>query len=485
MNLTALIVVVYMAITIGISLYFRKRNNDSKGFMTAKGELGILLIIPLLFSELIAGAGTIGNAQKSFNMGFSSVWADWGLALGVFLFVLLTLKFYISINKTKGVISVPEAYKYIFDEKCRIVMLFVIFITYLILFSNQPVAVGAILGPLFGINETLVAWIAAAIFIIITLSGGMRGIAFMNVMHAVIMMIGLFIVAYKAVTYAGGMDALHSALPESYFSFTQPNLPTTIANGLGTAISMLAAATAVTVSFTSKSLKTARIGMPIAAMIVAPFAICPSLIGMCAKVVMPDIDPSGALFSMAHELGSVYSGVASMAILAAIWSTAPVLMMIAATTLTRDFYKVIRPNASDKQELFFSRMSIIGIGVIGTLLGLTADSILDQMYGAFQIRSIVAITLLVALFWKRVTTTAAFWSMLVGGATAAIWFFAGNPMNISCFWPGALLCLVILVSVTFITNRDNKVSPGYILYKKSVAILETKEKQARVRKANN
>ena len=477
MNLTAILVISYMAVTIGISLYFRKRNNDTKSFMTAKGELGIILVIPLLFSELIAGAGTIGNAQKAFNMGLSSVWADWGLALGVFLFVILTLKFYKAMNETKGVISVPEAYKYMFDEKCRIVMLFVIFITYLILFSNQPVAVGAIIGPLFGVNETFVAWIAAAIFMLVTLSGGMRGIAFMNFMHAAIMLVGMGIVAYKAVTYAGGLDNLHAELPESYFSLTQPDLFTTVANGLGTAISMLAAATAVTVSFTSKDLRTARIGMPIAALIVAPFAICPSLIGMCAKVVMPEIDSSGALFSMAHELGAVYSGVASMAILAAVWSTAPVLMMIAATTLTRDLYKVIKPKSTDRQQLLFSRVSIVGIGVVGTFLGLTADSILDQMYGAFQIRSIVAITLLVAIFWKRVTTTAAFWSMLVGGTTAAIWFFAGNPLNISCFWPGAVLCLAILIIITFITNRNNEISPGYILYKKALTELKVNDKK--------
>lgn len=479
MNITIIMLVVYMAITIGISLYFKNRNNDSKGFMTAKGELGVLLVIPLLFSELIAGAGTIGNAQKAFNMGLSSVWADWGLAIGVILFVILALKFYKGMNKSKGVISVPEAYKYIFDEKCRVVMLFVIVITYLILFSNQPAAVGAIIGPIFGVSETLVAWIAAAIFILVTLSGGMKGIAFMNVLHAVIMMIGMLIIAIKSVNYAGGMDVIQATLPETYFSFMQPNVPTTIANGLGTAISMLAAATAVTVSFTAKDLKTARIGMPIAAIVVAPFALCPSIVGICAKVVMPDIDPSSALFSMAHQLGSVYSGVASMAIIAAIWSTAPVLMMITSTTFTRDFYKKIKPDATDKQELFVSRISIVVIGIVGTMLGLSADSFLDQMYGAFQIRSIVAITLLVALFWPRVSTTAAFWSMLVGGATAAVWFFAGNPMGVSCFWPGAAVCLLILVVLTLMSKE--KVTPGYKLYKESVATMLAEEKEKKLK----
>lgn len=478
MNVTMIMLVVYMAITIGISLYFRKRNSDSKGFMTAKGELGVILVIPLLFSELIAGAGTIGNAQKSYHMGFSSVWADWGLAIGVILFVLLALKFYKGMNKEKGVISVPEAYKYMFDEKCRIVMLFVIVITYMILFSNQPAAVGAIIGPLFGVNETVVAWVAAAIFILVTLSGGMKGIAFMNVLHAVIMMVGMVIISYKSVHYAGGMDVLHAVLPETYFSFMQPNVPTTIANGLGTAISMLAAATAVTVSFTAKDLRTARLGMPIAALIVAPFALCPSLVGMCAKVVLPDIDPSTALFSMAHQLGGIYSGVTSMAIIAAIWSTAPVLLMIASTTLTRDFYKKIKPEATDAQELRASRLCVVLVGVVGTILGLSADSFLDQMYGAFQIRSIVAITLLVALFWPRVSTRAAFWSMLLGGVTAAVWFFAGNPMGISCFWPGAVICLAILVILTLMSRE--KVSAGYQLYQEAVAAMMAEEKSNRI-----
>ena len=221
--------------------------------------------------------------------------------------------------------------------------------------------------------------------------------------------------------------------------------------------------------------------MPIAALIVAPFALCPSLVGICAKVVLPDIDPGTALFSMAHQLGGTYSGVTSMAIIAAIWSTAPVLLMIASTTLTRDFYKKMKPEATDAQELRASRLCVILVGVVGTILGLSADSFLDQMYGAFQIRSIVAITLLVALFWPRVSTTAAFWSMLVGGATAAVWFFAKNPMGISCFWPGAAICLIILVILTLMSKQQ--VSAGYRLYREAVSAMMAEEKSKRISNA--
>lgn len=478
MSTALAILAVYMLATIVISIVsaVRSRGANAGSFMAAKGELAWVFLIPLLFAEMIAGSGTIGNAAAGFTTGLSAVWMNWGMVIGVLLFTVLVLKFYKSVNATKNVISVPAAYKCIFDERCRIVMLFVIVIVYLILFSTQPVAAAAIIGPMVGVDETVVAWVIAAVFIGVTLLGGMKGVAFMNVVHAFVMVVGMALVAFVALERAGGFEALHASLPATYFSFAQPDMPTTVASALGTGISMIASATTVSVCFAAKDLRNARIGMVAAALIIAPFALLPAIIGMCAQVVLPDIAANGALFSMANHVGGVYGGIASMAIIAAIWSTAPALMLICATTLTKDFYKHAKPQATDHQELLFSKFCVVAVGIAGTFLGLNASSILDQMYGAFQIRSIVAIVLIAAIFWKRVSTTAAFWSMLSGGILAAGWFFAGNPFGVSCFWPGAALCLIVLVPLT-LTSRD-KVSPGYRAYRQALdemTALERKE----------
>lgn len=52
--------------------------------------------------------------------------------------------------------------------------------------------------------------------------------------------------------------------------------------------------------------------------------------------------------------------------------------------------------------------------------------------------------------------------MLCGGAVAAVWFFAGSPFSVAPLWPGAAVCLAVLIPLT-LANRD-KVSDGYAKY---------------------
>lgn len=480
MNIALIMLLVYMAATITISIIMTRkaRNKDSSSFLAANNSLGIMLIIPLLFSEMIAGAGTIGNAASAYSSGLNAVWANWGMVIGCFLFIIFTLTFYRAMHRKYGVISIPEAYKFLFDEKCRMVLLIVIALVYAILFSLQPTAAAAIIAPLLGVSETLVTWIICAIFILVTIGGGMSGVAWMNVLHAVVMYIGMFIVCFLSIKEAGGIENMQQVLPDSYFSLTGGNTFTTIANALGTGISFLASATVVTVAFASKSLKTARIGTSLAAIIVVPFALFVALIGMAAKVVLPDIAPNTALFSMANSLSGVLGGVAAMAIIAAIWSTGPALLMVVATTLTRDLFLKLKPDADDKKQIRFSRCMLVVVGVAGTAFGMTADSILNQMYGAFQIRSIVGIVLMVAILWPRVTKTAAFWSMLVGGIVAAVWFFAGNPFNIAALWPAAGICIVLLLIISFASKE--KESEGHRQYREALQYLREVEEQQKL-----
>jgi SSS family solute:Na+ symporter len=175
---------------------------------------------------------------------------------------------------------------------------------------------------------------------------------------------------------------------------------------------------------------------------------------------------------MANSFGGVYAGLVSKAIIAAIWSTGPALLLIISTTLTRDFYKVFKPDVSDAQQVRFSKIAVVIVAAIFTIFGLNAGSILNQMLGAFQIRSVVGIVLAVALFWPRVTKNAAFWSMLLGGIVAAVWHFSGSPFGVAPLWPAALVCLVILIPMSLASKE--KVSPGYKMYKEALEAAKAK-----------
>lgn len=464
----------YLVLTAAVSLYFVKRaKQNTSAFYTASRSMPMIVVSALLFSEIIAGAGTIGNAANAYSGGLSNaVWANWGMALGCFLVAATVSKFYRAMSVGYGAMTIPEAFAVMFGQRVRTLMMFIVALVYVILYSSQATAASTILSPLLGLDETLTTWLFTAFFILIAIFGGMFGISWMGVVHTAVMFVGVFIVAVASVDHAGGIEVLTGELPRSFFSIIGERPANTLASALGTAISFLASSNVTSALFGAKSKRSANWGIVLAGIMVIPFAVLPALTGMCARVALPDINASSALFRMADSLGPIYSGILSMAIIAAIWSTGPTLLLIVSATMTKDLYLVaIKKDATEKQQLRFSYVIIIIAGILGTWLGMNGGSILDNMLGAFQIRSIVGIVLLAALIWLRVNGQSAFWSMLGGGATAAVWFFAGNPWGIAPLWPGALICFLVLIPTTLVAKE--KVSDGYAKYIEARGKLDT------------
>jgi len=459
-------VVFYFVITAAIGVWMTRQKAGVAEYFVAKKGLSWWLIIPLLFAEMIAGAGTVGNAGDAFKYGISAVWMNWGMSLGV-IFVLVTVTlFYRVMSNKKGIISVPEAFKHRFDQKTRMVMMAILVLVYIMLFAMQPIAAASILAPMLGMNKMMLVWIMGALFIILTITGGMKGLAWMNVLHSAVMYIGLGLVAYVSVKAAGGLGHMQAVLPAGYFEFTKPSIGIVIGTALGTCLSYACASTVVGTIFGATSNGEIKKGFYGAAIMVFIFAVFPALIGMAGKVVMPKAAAASVLYTMANNSGNLYGVLAAMGVLAAILSTAPALLLITATMCSRDFYRTLKPDATDQQEMFFGKASMVVLGLLATYMGMNATSILAGLVGAFNIRAIAGLVLAVSLVWPRVDSRAAFWSMLLGGLTAGYWHFAGNPHGISSLWPSLIVGIPILVVLTLMAKKPE--SDGYLVYKQAL-----------------
>lgn len=461
----ALLVFSYFALTVVIGLIMMRQKSTLADFFVAKKGLTAFLVVPLLFAEMIAGAGTVGNAATAFKIGISSVWVNWGMSVGCLLVLFIAAKMYRVFGLKYGAISVPQVYLQRFDAKTRAVMMVILVAVYLIIFAQQPVAAAGIMGPLLGMNKVMLTWIVGAVFIFLTLTGGMKGLAWMNVLHSLVMYIGLGIVCFVSIKAAGGLGNMQAVLPVKMFTFNQPNILTVVGWVLGTALSFFAASTVVVVIFGAKSMASVKTGIIWASGLVLVFALFPALIGMAGKVLIPAGNANSIIYLVSTKLGPVYAVLASMGILAAILSTAPALLLICTTMLTQDMVRVIKPDISEKSEMKWARIMTIALGLIATYFGMQATSILGQMAGAFQIRSIAGLVLLVAVFWPRVDSRAAFWSMLTGGTVAAVWHFAGNPYVTSLF-PSLAVGIPILVILTLMA--DKPVADGHVRYLEAI-----------------
>lgn len=462
--LQLVMVAAYLLLTTALSLYFKSRAHKStKAFYTAGSQMPMLVVMTFMFAETIAGSGTIGNAANAYDSGMSrAVWANWGMAIGCVLYVLTVSKFYRVIFEKYGAITIPEAFSVIFGERVRVVLMCIIALVNIILYSTQASAAASILAPMIGVDQITMSWIITAIFIVAAISGGMTGVAWVNVLHAVIMFGGVAVVTAATVSSAGGINTLVAEAPDGFFNVVGDRPLNTLADALGMAVSFIASANAANAVLVAKSEKAANGGILLAGLMAAAFAVMPALIGISARVLMPTVPSNSALYLMASGQGEFYGGIIAMSITAAILSTAPGLLLVVAATLTKDlFVAVIKPRADEKQQMRFSMLVIIAGGVIGTQIGNHEQAILDNMLGAFQIRSIAGLVLLTALVWPRVNERAAFWGMLGGGAAAAYWFFSGNK-QIAPLWVGAAVCLVILTSLTLCSKKE--CSDGYAKY---------------------
>lgn len=477
MNLPLTMLVVYVTVTSAIcaivAVRERKRQSSSAQYLTAEGGLAWYLIIPLLFAETMAGAATIGKASDGFMHGISASWVNWGMALGMFLFVIFVARFYRAMNKQHGALSVPETFKFMFDTRCRMVMLLIVVIVYIQLYSAQPISAASLIAPMVGASTDVVAWVVTALFVVVTLLGGMKGLAIMNIVHMMVMYVGLIWVANGSIDAVGGISSFMTSLPADHYNIFGDDFFGTLGNALATGISFLAAAPMVTAAISSRSTRDIKIGSWVAGLIIIPFAVLPAVIGMCGAIALPDATPNTILFTMANSLGSLESGTISMAVAAAIWSSAPAALLFVANVLTQDCFVVLRPHSSDKQRLLFSKIAVVIIAIIATWIGLNASSILGQLYSAFQIRSVVGIVLVVAIIWPRVNSTAAFWSMLLDGALAAIWSIAGQPFGINPLWPACALTLVILFVLSMASKR--RVSESHERYVEACKTLDALE----------
>ncbi|MPM69076.1 High-affinity proline transporter PutP [bioreactor metagenome] len=121
---------------------------------------------------------------------------------------------------------------------------------------------------------------------------------------------------------------------------------------------------------------------------------------------------------------SFVAGLILSAVLAAIMSTASSQLLVTASAVSQDFYKaIIRKNASDKELVWVSRLTVVGASIIAIILGLNPNNLILDMvaYAWAGFGSAFGPALVMSLFWKRMTRNGALAGIIVGGITVLVW----------------------------------------------------------------
>jgi Na+/proline symporter len=113
------------------------------------------------------------------------------------------------------------------------------------------------------------------------------------------------------------------------------------------------------------------------------------------------------------------------ALLSAIKSTSSATLLAPSTSFVENILKNLRPNMTDKEQLFAMRVSIVVFAglVLSYAIAMKGTSIYELVSSAYQVTLVGAfVPLVMGLYWKRATTQGAIASLAAGIGTWIVFF---------------------------------------------------------------
>ncbi|MFC1541927.1 sodium:solute symporter family protein [Candidatus Latescibacterota bacterium] len=462
----AIFLVVYAIITIGVANIVLKKKLGSDHFLVAARALPLVLVVAIVLGDMVGGASTVGVTQRGYTNGIMS--SLYSISLGLAFFAVastMSARF-----RRLHAITIPEVIGRLFDAKTRMTAAIVIGFAYFFIGITQIMAGGALLSPLLGIKIVYAEGIAALIFTLIIIGGGLKSIALVNIIQVIVIFTGMIVALLASLkllggSVAGGFMRIRTELPAEYWSVSGGRNPLTISGEIiGTVFTFFAAQAAITGLFAAKDTETAVKGTWIAGILIMPIGLCFALLGMCAKLHFGDALPYGlaAAPAMMLEHSPIIASIALCGLFAAIMSTGPLNFLAPIQIFIRDIYTVyINKDASEKKLMFLNRFLAIILLIAGWGVAVTLQEILQVTYWAFAFRAGIAVILLSLIYLgsRFVSEDGAFGGLIAGVVMFAIWEFLGTPLGIHVSIPSLLTVLIATLVISKFRKRRNILSP--------------------------
>jgi SSS family solute:Na+ symporter len=457
--LNFIVVGIYMAAMIGIGWYSKRRATNEADFLVAGRRLGPVLYAGTMGALVMGGGATVGGIGLGYQFGISGMWLAFSLGFGV-LMVSLTIASLV--NRLK-VYTVAQMLELRYGPGTAVISGFVQLGYAFMISVTSTIAYGSIFQVLFGLDKLPAVLLGGGIVVIYSFLGGMWSITLTDFVQFIIKTIGIFVILLPAVWVAvGGMDGLHASLPESAFDLT--------ARGWGTIFSYLIIYNLSIVIgqdvwqriFTARSDKVAKWAGAAAGVYCFFYALAGALIGMSAKVLLPNIENRNTVYGMIvdHVLPVGLSGLVLAAALAAIMSVSSGTLIASATVAKQDIVRGLRHKrlkteaeqlAESKDEVRDSRWYILFFGVL--MIALAAA--LNDVVAAIAIGSAIVVTglfipIMGGIFWKRANITGTIASIVAGiVVTFGHMLYVQNPDSDTSIFYGMGAGLVAYIVGTF------------------------------------
>jgi SSS family solute:Na+ symporter len=460
-NLTATDYVVFIIYFIVVSAYgysiYRKRKkneHDAKAFFLAEGTLTWWAIGASLIASNISAEQFIGMSGEGFFLGVAVAAYEWIAAIALIIVAVWFIPVYLK-NK---IYTMPQFLKTRYNESVALIM--AIFWLFLYVFVNLTsiLYLGAVaINGLTGGEYMHVIMIGLAVFALFISLGGMKVVAYTDVIQVAVLIVGGLITSYIALTVVGqkfgvgsnaiaGFKVLMEQAPDHFKMIiprpdasssqneinkylTFPGFASYLAGIWIINLNYWGCNQYITQRALGADLHTARTGILFAGLLKLLMPLIVMLPGIAAYVLhrgghLPQLvgGKDGAYSAVLTFLPTGLKGMSVAALTAAIVASLAGKVNSISTIFTLDVYAKYFKKDADQKSLVLVGRATVFIGLILAVL-FTWNDLLGiggvggftyiQKYTGFISPGVFAMFFL-GMFWKRTTGSAAIAGVIAG-----------------------------------------------------------------------
>lgn len=482
-----IVIIVFSIVIVMAGLAFRKRGSDMKSYFAAGGSVPWSISGLSLFMSFFSAGTFVVWGSIAYELGWVAITIQMAMCLGGFLVAYIMAPAW---RKTNSLTAAEFVRNRLGDRTQK-------FYTYLILILSLAYT-GAFLYPVAKIVNVSTGFPITAcvitlglLILLYTVVGGLWAVIVTDVLQFVILTAAVFIVVILSVKSVGGFDNFVQQVPENFFDWTSGEYSWWFIAAFAIYNTIFIGGNwAYVQRYTSvKDVKSAKkVGLTFGWLyLLSPFIwMLPPMIYRVLNPSLAGLENEGAYLMICKEVLPV--GMLGLMLGGMIFATASSVnttLNLAASVITNDIYKVLRPKASLKSTMNIAKLSTIlfGIGtIIVALLVPAAGGIVNVVLsiGAVTGCSLYGPPIWV-LFSKRHSGKSILYISVISLAiNIAFKFFAepvlgaplsrANEMLLGCILPFAFLGTYELYA-----KFKNIISEDYINYTKLVRVDEAIE----------
>ncbi|MGI6083969.1 MAG: sodium/proline symporter [Acetivibrionales bacterium] len=493
---------IYIAVVIGIGLYFSKKaSSSSDNYLIGGRSLGPWVTAMGAEASDMSGWLLMGLPGVAYWFGLSdAIWTAIGLLIGTYLnwlFVAKRLRNYTAIASDS--ITIPDFFSNRFKEKKKVIAtiasLFIL-IFFAVYAASCFVTVGKLFSTLFG-TKYIYMMIAGALFVIFyTFIGGFLAESASDFMQGIVMFISLVLVLGVGISTAGGISVViekAKSIPGflEFFGIAQPTLVDGVQQlestgkplfgeagkyGFLTIISTLSwglgyfGMPQVLLKFMAiKKPEQLKLSRRVATVWCAISLFAAVAIGIIGRILYPDAlltqSSSESIFILMSmdSFIPIFAGFVMAGILAATISSSDSYLLIAASAVSKSIYHgILKKDADDKKVLGMTRITLLVISAFAMIIALDENSIIFKVvsFAWAGFGATFGPIMLFSLFWKRVTRSGAIAGMLSGGIMVFVWYYLIKPIGgvfgIYELLPAFLVSCIAIVITSLLSDKPSR-----------------------------